>query len=246
MQDFISLLESISEDGELTNSEIVSIVKWINNNPDRKNEWPVNEFVPLLNAVFADKEISQKESSAVGILIMKSMRQWQRINSPIQPVAPSPSFDESKALLLRLDMIETIESSDGLDQYSVDLKGPTSECTDYRAARKNLPELEIGRCCKHIFAAYARARPMEGWPSWLDSFLELGYCPWPNVKWDVFGFDDVKYLVSGPNQEWGNIYTKLDGENVKYGFNVLECRWSYGREPEHATKLADKILKLQR
>ena len=251
MLQFIQLLEAVAEDGELSNAEIVSIAKWINENPDSRDQWPIDQFVPLLKEVFADQKISVQESLDVGKLIMKTLREWQRrsFSDPHDEIVHDLEevesvFDPKVPQLISLPHETEIQSSDGTSLFSVSLAGPTCTCSDFRNYRQKLPELHLSRCCKHIFAAYAQVRPETGWPGWLDIYLELGFRPKPSDQWHVFTFDDREYLLSHANPDWANIYCKSEMGDEKYGYNLIDDRWSYNAEPVHSGYLINKIVKL--
>jgi hypothetical protein len=251
MRDFIQLLEAVAEDGELSNSEIVAVAKWINEHQSSTDQWPVNEFVPLLRDVFADQKISIEESLEVGKLIMKTLREWQRRigSDPDDEIIHEleeldSSFDSKVPKLISVPHETEIESSDGTSRFSVTLKNPSCTCSDFRNQRQNLPELHLSRCCKHIFAAYAQVRPESGWPGWLDIYLELGFRPKPSDQWHVFKFEGREYLVSNANPDWSNVYCKSELGDEKYGYSLVDGRWSYNNEPVHSGHLINKIVKL--
>jgi hypothetical protein len=56
---------------------------------------------------------------------------------------------------------------------------------DFRSFRHRLNAGHLTRCCKHVFRAYARLEPSEGWPGWLGAFLGLSCTPHPRQDWLV-------------------------------------------------------------
>jgi hypothetical protein len=253
-QEYLQLIEEIAEDGELTNKEIVLLAKWLNENKEGRKTWPASLFLPILKDVFADGKIDKSEAHQVGKLIQKVRRQWSREQSLTNSI-PSQSaldlairaFDDSKP---RLPSIETVLPISSFNEpgmvYEVNLAGPSCSCPDFKHGRHLLPVGHISRCCKHIMQAFSEARPSNGWPSWLDSFVEAGFNPPQNQEWNIFHSKNGNYLVSSVIRDWGNVYARISGDNEKYGYNVVEKRWSYGNEPENAVALAKAIRKLSK
>ncbi len=91
---------------------------------------------------------------------------------------------------------------------------------------------------------YSELRPKDGWPSWLDSFLEAGFRPNPQQDWMVVKCGKSNFLLSSANSEWANAYSKINDDNAKFGYNVSEDRWSYGREPDGAEILTNAIRQM--
>ncbi len=249
---YLSLIEEVAEDGELTHKEIYRLAKWLNDNKDGRTTWPANQFLPLLKGVFADGKIDQSEARQVGRLIQKVRREWAREHalSGTTPVADtvnekSGEFDDSTPKLPSINSHLNVASFSEPDViYDVDFNGPSCSCPDFKSYRQQLPLGHISRCCKHIMQAYSEIRPSNGWPSWLDPFLEAGFRPNPKQEWNVCKSTNCNYLVSSANRGWGNVYALINDQTEKYGYNIDEDRWSYGNEPDSAEVLAQAIREL--
>jgi hypothetical protein len=207
----------------------------------------------LLKDVLADGKIEKSEAYQVGKLIQKVRREWAREHalSESKSLVDSKTvltsqFDDSQPRLPRFAATIQVASSSETDMvYEVDFSGPSCTCPDFDSHRKNLPAGHPSRCCKHIIQGYSQVRSSKGWPSWLDAFLENGFFrTHPKQEWTVVKSGTTNYLVSSANPEWANVYAKIDGENVKYGYSIDEDRWSYGNKPNDANTLAKAIRKI--
>ncbi len=251
-RDYLQLIEEVAEDGELTYQEIYRLAKWLNDNPQGRKSWPAYIFMPLLKQCFADKKIDAGEALAIAKLIQLVRREWARMhvppasNQPVDYVSDAiAAFDARLAELPSIPLRFEVESMSEMGTvYVVDLSSPQCECPDFRSYRARLPALHLSRCCKHIMQAYAEVRPANGWPYWLDAFLESGFRPHPDQNWQVYSSQIGTYLVSSACPSWGNVYTIINGKSEKYGYSIDEERWSYGKQPEEAKVLARIVYSL--
>ncbi len=256
------MLEKVVEDGELTYKEILELAKWINENKSCRRLWPVNLFYDLLKRVLADGKIEENEARDVANLIQSIRREWIRKNvivappvvesrtivaPPIvaPPIAGSPVFHIEQARLPSIPFQVLVPSGSEADvAYAIDLTGPTCTCPDFLSERSKLPKGDLSRCCTHVLQAFAQVRPKDGWTGWLDSFLELGIRPHPKTKWAVVKPDKDFVLISSAPQEWANVYLHSRSANERFGYSVIDGRWSYGTAPKNAAKLVAAIRKL--
>ena len=250
--EFIALVEDVAEDGDLTYREIYQLAEWINANRTQWDAWPVSHFLQLLKKVFADKRIERSEAREVASLVQSVRREWSRHTA--ESVAPAveedlgrvvAAFRLNSAILPSVSVRLPIASaSENGVRYIVDLTEPTCTCPDFTAQRSRIPTGNPSRCCKHVLQALNQVRPKHGWPSWLDAFIEMGYRPHPRQKWAVIKVGKDLALISSAPEEWANVYLNNGSENQKFGYSILEDRWSYGIEPPYAGQVAASILKL--
>lgn len=262
---YLKLIEEVAQDGELNHKEIKQLAKWLNDNEDGRKTWPASQFFPLLKDVFADGKIERPEAERVGRLIQKVRREWAREHALAGSKLDQTMLDnlitkfdlgqaklpvienqiEVSSSLGEPDLLGDSESSSEFDSvYQVDFSTPSCNCPDFKSNRQQLPVGHISRCCEHIIQGYSQVRPNEGWPSWLDSFLEAGFRPLPNQSWAVVESEKGNYLVSSAAPDWGNVYAKIDGEDVKHSYHVSEKRWAYDNVPDDAKTLAETINRL--
>jgi hypothetical protein len=251
--EFLKLIDEIAEDGELSRNEVNQLITWLNNNKDGRRTWPAQEFFSLLKDVTSDGKMDKQEWRQVGRLIQKVRREWAREHAHSDSksvkedkVVTTAMFDDANPRLPSIAASIRVASLSEPDvDYLVDFSGPSCTCPDFKSKRSKLPVGHLSRCCKHIIEAYSQVRPSKGWPSWLDSFLENGHFrTHPQQEWAVVNCGGSNFLVSSANPEWGNVYAKIDNENLKYGYSINDDRWSYSDEPQDATKLARAIRKL--
>ena len=208
-QQFLSLIEEVAEDGELTFAEIRKLAKWLNENKAARKVWPADQFFPLLKEVFADGKIEKAEAFHVAKLVQRVRREWARQNSLASPSVVE-AFDKTEAKLPIISQGLPIPSFSRPDQiYEVEFEGPSCTCPDFAPNRSKLPKSHISRCCKHLMKGYSEIRPKEGWPSWLDSFFEAGFRPFPKQQWKVVTIEDCNYLISSAEPEWGKYLRKV-------------------------------------
>ena len=247
--EYLSLIEDVAEDGELTYKEIRSLGKWLNDNKAGRKTWPANQFWALLKDVFADGKIDKSEARQVGRLIQKVRREWARKNTLSAENTSSPSIEDAISNFdpgtPRFPSIPTQLNVTSFSEpdviYEIDFLGPTCSCPDFRTYRQHLPIGHISRCCKHLMQGYSEIRPTSGWPNWLETFLEAGFRPYPKQELEVYRAATGAFLVSSANPEWGNVY---GDENAKYGYNIEQDRWSYGSEPDEAERLRNVIVRI--
>lgn len=252
--EYLQLIEEIAEDGELTHQEIYLLAKWLNENKEGRKTWPANLFLPILKEVFADGKIDKSEALLVGKLIQKVRRDWAREHALTNAIPAENAIDRAIRFFddatPRLPSIETVLNIASFNEpdlvYQINLSGPSCSCPDFKKNRHNLPFGHISRCCKHIMQAFSEVRPSNGWPSWLDPFIEAGFRPLPNQEWNVCHSTNRNYLVSSANREWANVYARVGDDGEKYGYNIVEDRWSYGNEPADAVTLTETIQKLSK
>jgi hypothetical protein len=86
-------------------------------------------------------------------------------------------------------------------------------------------------------------RPADGWPGWLGAFFEYGWKPHPAKRWFVLPDGPHFILASVGGNDWSDVFA-MDGDQYhRFGFNVVERRWSYGRSPSTSGDIERAILK---
>jgi hypothetical protein len=249
---FLTLVEDVADDGELSKTEIYRLAQWINENREAREHWPVNQFLPLLKGIFADGKIDNAEAREVAHLLQTVLRDWERSKISSQAATPDDvvasaisTFDPMDPRLPAIPISIVVESdSEPGVQYSVNFAQPDCSCPDFRSQRQRLPEGHLSRCCQHLMRGYSQLRPSAGWPAWLDSFLEAGFRPTPKQKWQVLEFGKNAMLISSAERDWSNLYMKSNGQNRRFGYNVVEQRWAYETPPPHEAQVAAAMNKL--
>ena len=130
--------------------------------------------------------------------------------------------------------------------YEVNLNALTCTCPNFVRLRQEVPPTSFGRMCKHLAARYRLLVPEGASTELILAILGAGH-----MKVDhriarlasggtvVLGFD--------PDREWCDVFARrrragerggsYTGLFARYGFNLLERRWSYGDGPDGAREI---------
>jgi hypothetical protein len=244
----IALCNTIVEDGELANKEIYQLAKWLNDHPESHSHWPGYVLFTPLKDVFSDSHISKSEARHIGRLIQQVLREWAQRQADVPQGQIELTFNPYEARMPAIPREVSIASHSEQGRiYTVDLRGPSCTCSDYRSHRSALPEGDLTRCCKHILAAYSQVQPDGGHPLWLGAFIEHAWQPHPKQKWQVVSLDTQPILISSAPSEWANVFAPAsDGGYDRFGYNVTQDRWSYGVEPPNSVAIANFVTNFDR
>lgn len=249
--ELLAICDATVEDGELTYVEIQDLADWVKNHPESHQHWPGDLLVAPLQNVWTDGNVTKAEARLVGQLILRIRKKWRRSSrirekAIIHSTRISETFDHSRAQLPSMPIVLRIKShTDDSVTYNVDMRGPSCTCLDFRSLRQKLPIGHLTRCCKHMFNAYAEIEPMGGWTGWLGAYLEYGWKPHPQQEWAVIEIDSKPILISSAPQEWANVFAPYDNNSYeRFGFSVVERRWSYSIEPRGADRIASAVVAL--
>lgn len=262
LEEVFSIVDEIVEDGELTKDEIRQLINWINSHPQFRKEWPVNVLHAALKTALADKQLSTEELYQLSLLVQSIQREKARQDLADGEAEASVNDDENarqkqavlnegladfdpyKPMLATFGVKCKVQShSDPSTRYEVNLLLPECSCPDFLKHRKSLPEGHIGRCCKHTFELYAFLRAKDGWPFWLESFLEQAWVPQPGLDWGVFKSNKHPVLFSSiGGGGWADVHAPDDqGVYRRFGYNAHETRWAYKNEPPNAKAIIRRI-----
>ena len=254
--ELIALCEQILDDGEVTVDEVRKLDDWFTEHEDAKRIWPGTVLAAPIDDLMVDDSFSQEELRQLATLLRGVQKDWiERRDEMTHQVAhemvsvdtasaAARSMDLSQALLPPMPITCTLQSHSN-DQviYTVDLSGPSCTCPDWVGSRSKLPRGSLSRCCKHVFDAYIRLRPTDGWPGWLDAFFEKGWRPYPKKQWVVLRLDSTFALLSFGGNDWCDVFAVEDDTYERFGFNLIERRWSYDNKPGEADRIEGELLK---
>ena len=122
--------------------------------------------------------------------------------------------------------------------YVIDPEQATCTCPDWVKKRSGEPLHLPSRVCKHLAKYYEnRAKktpePLQPWRRVIRRFAEhnLGV-PISNVAFAITEDGDHVMIdfYAYPKSGWINVHA----DYFEYGYNPVEKRWSYKREPQHA------------
>jgi hypothetical protein len=138
-----------------------------------------------------------------------------------------------------------VESTDGKKTYVVDLQSYTCTCPDFVEKRAKEPPLVATRACKHI-CRLLNAEPNKSRLSPLvrcmvENCAEHGFGVPPGWLIDN---DGQTVFISFPNKGWCDLFVPKRTRALRYeryGYNVYDKRWSYGKAPAGARGLRDYL-----
>lgn len=129
--------------------------------------------------------------------------------------------------------------------YECDLDNVTCTCPDWTGKRHVEPVNSPARLCKHLVGALA-AEP-DHTPEELTKYLPLIEFH-ANEGSGVYHFDmelqtkaghtddgEIYLITRELGAEWANLYFR----GSRYGYNAIEERWSYKKEPDKAQRWAE-------
>jgi hypothetical protein len=248
--ELLALCEGILEDDEVSVDEVRQLGQWLAEHEIARRSWPGEIITQPIQHVLLDGRVNKTELKKVTTLLRRvqkeaALREAHEIQQNATAVAAqvSAALDLTQARLPSLPITFPVTShSDRSIVYEVDLSGPSCNCPDWTRSRSTLPRGDLTRCCKHTFDAFSRVRPKAGWPGWLNAFLEEGWRSHPETRWRVLQISGRQVLASTAPTEWANVFAPDATEYRRFGFSILERRWSYGVEPDGASQIASAIL----
>jgi hypothetical protein len=250
--ELIALCEEILADGEVTVDEVSRLGAWLGAREHVRRTWPGDVLAPPIQDVLLDGKVNKGELRKIASLLRRIHKEWVKREEELvhqaaleRAALAARALDLSQAVLPSIPVTLRVKShSDASITYSVDLTDPSCNCPDWVGSRSQLAAGSLTRCCKHVLDAFSRVRPAEGWPGWLDPFLEHGWTPHPAKRWIVIQVGRRLALTSVGGNGWVDVFFIVaDGCNYeRFGYNVAERRWSYTHEPLHVREIERNIL----
>jgi hypothetical protein len=248
-RELLALCEAILEDNEVTVAEVSRLGEWLKLHELARLTWPGKLLTEPIQAVLLDGKVNKTELRRVSTLLRQVQKDWAKRQ---QQKVEQDTIDRAKSAARAMDLSQarlpcipvTLHVNSRTDrtlQYTVDLAGPSCTCPDWWSNRSRLPPSDLTRACKHVFDAFGQVRPRDGWPGWMESFLEHGWRPHPQTRWLVSYVNGQHVLISNAPDRWANVFSPVGGSYRRFGYNVAEKRWSYGTEPPAAGVIARTI-----
>lgn len=133
--------------------------------------------------------------------------------------------------------------------YEIDIENLTCTCPDWLKRRSHTSQDSPSRLCKHLVEYFSR-KPVV-LPPKLKPYKELISLQGKRLRGMVAEEDDVHVIYDKVDEipfmadyregtDWINVVIR----GQRYGYNWLEERWSYGKEPEYAERIVSKIERL--
>jgi len=241
----LELIEEILADDEVTADEAYALAEYLNENSAARKNWPGDTMVPVLQDVWADGRAEPHELHAIADWLLDVTHQFEnhRVEKIDLAASAFARVDTYQALTPSVSATLQVQSDSQPGVfYTVDLESPACTCASWRALRSALPERHISRCCKHILTAFRETQPEDGWPSWIDAFLNQTWTPHPRSKWRVIEINHQPVLVSNAPKGWNAVYALNNkGTYAHYSYSALEDRWAYEDAPVDAGEILQAI-----
>lgn len=248
--ELLALCDGIIEDGEFTYDEIYRLSEWLNEHEQACEHWPGNQLVDSLQQAWADGTITSAEARDISRVVLRVEKESAKHEAGLEfekardaAALASRRFDPTHAILPLILFTGHVKSlTEPGVTYDVNLDAPSCTCPDFKANRQKLPLGHLGRCCKHICAAYAQLEPSIGWPGWLRAFIHAGWRPDPAQQWTVAEVNGRLVLISSASHRgWTHVFASDHGPYERYGYNLDEHRWAYDQAPPAPERLERAI-----
>lgn len=180
-------------------------------------------------------------------LYNSSKKSESKTNTPAPPIKQVSAFPSSIEIHLPISEVNediSIRSFTEVGKnYTINLHTVKCSCEDFLNTRANKRIDSIERLCKHLRKAIIGSSHIKNtvYESILsETYSSKSYCKLENVD-AIVGFTE--------GNEWLNIYKMAqpdkNGETkyARYGYSLIENRWSYGRSPFDYEKIESMIYK---
>ena len=250
----LRLIRQITEDGIVTDDEVMSLGNYLNSNSTARKTWPGNVIFEVLKRVFDDARLDPHELKSLAYILRGIELQCCGTlgESPNQKsrdgIAEDIQFEELKFVLPMLDIqLQVAAHGEGGNLTDVDLAKHECNCGDWTNKRFSFPEDSPGRACRCIVVALRDPEIESEIPrlEWnkklfqlLDLFTECGNTFDAVPTWKLLRHAGREWLVAWGDREWANVYTEnKDGRVERYCYHMYDGRWAYGAKPIGASAI---------
>ena len=164
--------------------------------------------------------------TAVGIFIF-AIWLWHRydLNKRRQGSHAQPTEETSNHVSVPIQ----VQSASGTGTYTVDTAVLTCTCPDFTKRRADFPRSDPRRLCKHLMGQIDEYSlfDMNTAPEISDVPSGKGFPVVDRYVKDIGRERFIAHVPPGRDRPWVNLYSGQE----RYGFNVEDERWAYGRDP---------------
>lgn len=245
--DTLNLIRHITEDGRITENEVMALGNYLNSHAEARSAWPGNVLFEVLKRIFDDAKVDQAELKALGLILrgieLQCMGTFGVSGTQIEDAYPvDVELKETEIELPPLDYVITVRSPIANDpEYQVNLTTQECGCEDWRKRRSQFPFGSPGRICKHMLFAILDSTDEEPLSSstWHRFFIKvLNYLAKKDraadvfPSWELLEAGDRSWVVCFGRGEWSVVFTEnAEGKLDRFAYNVHEGRWAYGKMP---------------
>ncbi|MGB0582794.1 MAG: hypothetical protein ACPGVU_24175 [Limisphaerales bacterium] len=240
-------IRQITEDGVVTEEEVMSMGNFLNENQVARTTWPGNVIFETLKRVFADARLDPHELKALAYILrgieLQCCGALGQLDQIMDDGVPKlAKFDEMELKLPAINEQMQVSASDGDDRISsVDLNKHECDCGDWTSRRFSFADSSPGRICRCLVIALCQPEiekqiPRTDWNTMffrlLDLFSESSTAFDPLPTWKLLRFKKFEWVAAWGDKEWATVYTESKAGKVeRYCYHLMEGRWAYGAVP---------------
>jgi hypothetical protein len=244
----VQYLRALTYDGELSSGEVWELANWLNQQPDRVlDEWPAKELTRVLQAAFADQNLTEAELEELANIIVAIEELWLEANPTSYEDAASEEIsagtariEEGKPEAPSIPIVAEMPDDGRADTFMVDLQHHTCSCPEWTENRQAFPEGDYRRCCSHLTRAFrslcAHQEELRRDPLFLalvEDYGKRNKGPESDVVWHVVVVNGTRVLYgASPASEWVTVYAPGSDGYKRFGYNRKKQRWAYGDRPK--------------
>jgi len=261
------LTKEIASDGVITDQELEELIAWLNSNSNFKTDWPFNLLYKFLFNALEDGVFSEEEKKQLIRLIYEIQAapvQSALCENEHEGLNEVKSHSNNGTIFGKIitfffpgpgEIIEVKSHSNPNISYQVEIDRRTCNCPDFVTNRRKFSENDYRRLCKHLIEAMVCSKKTESFPPAIHEFFMTKYLEKKGVFW-IEEFHELKILgeviliSKAESSPWVNVFSKAKSrksENISYkrfGFHLLEKRWSYGTSPGNNEEIEKSIYKI--
>jgi hypothetical protein len=250
-------IRQITEDGVVTDDEVMSLGSYLNENHVARKTWPGNAIFSVLKRIFEDARLDPHELKALAYILRGIELQCcgalgQFEDDDDDGVPKNAEFEEMDFKLPAIDETMSVAATADEKKIStVNLLSHECDCGDWTSRRFMYADSSPGRACRCLVIAFRQPEvekqiPRQEWNTkffqLLDLFTETDGCFDALPTWKLLRYKGREWLAAWGDKEWCTIYTEdAAGKIGRYCYHVYEGRWAYGTMPIGAAALRNYI-----
>jgi len=255
----LNLIRQITEDGVITEDEVMELGNFLNSDRDARQAWPGNILFEILKRIFDDAKVDEAEMKSLGYILkgieLQCTGTFGVREEEVKDEFPADTqVKQTEIVIPPIEYSVTVKSPDGEDaEFQVDLTKQTCGCADFQDRRKKLPFGSPGRICKHMLFALLDSAGEEhiSASTWHRTMVQVfnhlvninrAADVFPN--WELVQAPNRDWIVCWGKGEWCVVFTNSETDAIeRYAFNINESRWAYGRIPTGSRVIQNLFLR---
>ncbi|MGB0580177.1 MAG: hypothetical protein ACPGVU_10795 [Limisphaerales bacterium] len=253
-QQTLSLIREITNDGVVTDDEVITLATYLNETREARKSWPGVAVFQILKDILADGVIDEVEKQALeeileGVEVICAGQARPAESNGGEASVPVSEPDESRGTILKLPELEP-------EQVMMRIEDPGAAhqlvryactCDNWLDVRSAMPATSPGRACKCVTRELAglfktSANVAKQWPSELVAVIrhaaKVGRGLDPVENWRAVKAGQLQFVISTGKTPWYNIYECISqGDMEKFSYHRALKRWGHGASPRAADLL---------